>query len=96
MLIVDDCTRWMDVSILKSKDQAAAAFAKFKVAAENKLGHKVKVLRSDRGGEFLSGIFRNICELAGINRQLTAPYSPQQNGVVERRNRCKDHRGVRP
>jgi hypothetical protein len=49
MLIVDDCTRWMDVSILKSKDQAAAAFAKFKVAAENKLGHKVKVLRSDRG-----------------------------------------------
>jgi len=87
MLIVDDCTRWMDFSILKSKDQAAAAFAKFKVAAENKLGHKVKVLRSDRGGEFLSGIFRNICELAGINRQLTAPYSPQQNGVVERRNR---------
>jgi hypothetical protein len=87
MLIVDDCTRWMTVSVLKSKDQASDAFAKFKAEAENSLGYKIKCVRSDRGGEFLAAAFREIYEKAGIRRQLTAPYSPQQNGIVERRNR---------
>jgi transposase InsO family protein len=54
---------------------------------ENLTECKIKTLRSDRGGEFLSNIFAGVCEEAGIRRQLTAPYSPQQNGVVERRNR---------
>lgn len=45
------------------------------------------MLRTDRGGEFVSNEFQFYCESNGITRQLTAPYSPQQNGVVERRNR---------
>jgi hypothetical protein len=73
--------------MLKSKDQASDVSAKYKAEVENQTRQKIKVLRSDRGGEFLSGIFAEICEDAGIRRQLTAPYSPQQNGVVERRNR---------
>jgi hypothetical protein len=77
----------MNVSVLKSKDQASTAFAKFKAEAENSLGYKIKTVRSDRGGEFLATTFREICEQAGIKRHFTAPYSPQQNGVVERRNR---------
>jgi transposase InsO family protein len=44
-------------------------------------------VRSDRGGEFLAATFKEICEEAGIRRQLTTPFTPQQNGVVERRNR---------
>jgi transposase InsO family protein len=87
LLLVDDCTRWMTVSILKTKDQASDAFAKFKAEAENELGYKIKMVRSDRGGEFLAAAFKDVCESAGIKRQFTAPYSPQQNGVVERRNR---------
>jgi hypothetical protein len=87
MLMVDDCTRWMTVSVLKTKDQVVEAFAKFKAEAENTLGYKVKCVRSDRGGEFLAAAFKEICESAGIKRQLTAPFTPQQNGVVERRNR---------
>jgi len=87
MLMVDDCIRWMTVSILKTKDQAVEAFAKFKAEAENTLGYKVKCVRSDRGGEFLAAAFKEIYENAGIKRQLTAPFTPQQNGVVERRNR---------
>lgn len=47
----------------------------------------IKTLRTDRGGEFTSQEFRSFCEDHGINRHLTAPYSPQQNGDVERRNR---------
>ncbi|GJV53952.1 ribonuclease H-like domain, reverse transcriptase, RNA-dependent DNA polymerase [Tanacetum coccineum] len=45
------------------------------------------MLRTDRGGEFTSNEFTQYCKENGIARQFTAPYSPQQNGVVERRNR---------
>nr|GEV03513.1 zinc finger, CCHC-type [Tanacetum cinerariifolium] len=45
------------------------------------------MLRTDRGGEFTSNEFTQYCKENRIARQLTAPYSPQQNGVVERRNR---------
>lgn len=55
--------------------------------AENESGKRIKVFRTDRGGEFISKDFVEYCENAGIKRHLTAPYSPQQNGVVERRNR---------
>ena len=75
MLVVDDSTRWMSVFFLKTKDQAAAAFAKYKAVAENNSGNLIKVVRSDRGGEFLSTAFKSICEGAGIDRQFTTPYS---------------------
>jgi transposase InsO family protein len=68
MLMVDDSTRWMTVSVLKTKDQVVEAFAKFKAEAENTLGYKVKCVRSDRGGEFLAAAFKEICEEAGIRR----------------------------
>ena len=76
MILVDDCTRWMTVSILKTKDQACAAFVRFKAEAEKSLGHKIKMMRSDRGGEFLAVAFRDVCEQVGIKMQFIAPYSP--------------------
>ena len=48
---------------------------------------KIKTLRSDRGGEFTSDEFSKYCLEHGIKRQLTTPYSPQNNVVVERKNR---------
>ncbi|GKA14724.1 retrovirus-related pol polyprotein from transposon TNT 1-94 [Tanacetum coccineum] len=63
------------------------AFKKFKAMVEKEKGLKIKSMRSDRGGEFLSKEFNKFCEYNGIQRFLTAPYSPQQNGVVERKNR---------
>ena len=47
----------------------------------------IKVLRTDRGGEFTSTVFELFCDEQGIKRQLTAPYTPEQNGVAERKNR---------
>jgi transposase InsO family protein len=44
-------------------------------------------LRSDNGGEFTSKELINLCEDCGIKRQFSAPDTPQQNGVVERKNR---------
>ena len=73
--------------MLKTKDQALDAFVKFKAEAENVTGEKIKTLRSDRGGEFIVGTFSEVCERVGIQRHFTTPYSPQQNGVVERKNR---------
>lgn len=87
MLIVDDYTRWMWVYMIKSKDEAQSVFMKFKAEAENMSGNCIKTLWTDRGGEFISTEFSRLCEEASIVRHLTAPYSPQQNGVVERRNR---------
>ena len=45
------------------------------------------MLHSDQGGEFLSGKFEALCETYGIQRELTTPYTLQQNGVAERKNR---------
>ncbi|KAM1357424.1 hypothetical protein ACFX2H_031230 [Malus domestica] len=50
-------------------------------------GMKVKCVKSDRGGEFLSNEFKQYCDTEGIQRQLSLSYTPQQNGVVERKNR---------
>ncbi|KAA0066378.1 retrovirus-related Pol polyprotein from transposon TNT 1-94 [Cucumis melo var. makuwa] len=50
-------------------------------------GMFIKSLRSDRGGEFLSNNFNHFCKKHGIHRELTTPYTPEQNGVAERKNR---------
>jgi transposase InsO family protein len=58
----------------------------FQARAEAEAGCKLRAFRTDRGGEFTSKAFMEYCATDGVQRQLTAPYSPQQNGVVERRN----------
>lgn len=84
---MDDYSGIIWVYLLKSKDQAFDAFKKFRIQVETSSGKKVKIFRSDRGGEFMSSKFISYCDETGIVRQFTAPYTPQQNGVVERRNR---------
>ncbi|KAJ9542356.1 hypothetical protein OSB04_028862 [Centaurea solstitialis] len=59
----------------------------FQNEVQNQLGRKIKFLRSDRGGEYLSDEFDNHLMECGIVSQLTPPYTPQMNGVSERRNR---------
>jgi transposase InsO family protein len=84
LLLVDDSSRYMWLRILCSKDQAAGAIKQYKQVAEVEIGHKLKAFRTDRGGEFTSVEFAEYCVEQGVRRQLTVPYSPQQNGVVER------------
>ena len=62
-------------------------FKKFKALVELQSGYKLKKLMSDRGGEYTSNEFQDFCANLGIERQLTITYSPQHNGVAERRNR---------
>ncbi|CAL2258162.1 unnamed protein product [Prunus armeniaca] len=86
MLLIDDFTRMIWVYFLRNKSEAFSCFKKFKSMTELQTGHKVKCIRSDRGGEFPSAEFVEFCEAQGIQRQLTMAYTPQQNGVVERKN----------
>jgi hypothetical protein len=61
-------------------------FKEFKALIENLSKRKIKILRSDNGGEYTSKEFVNFCKDVGIKRELTTPYNPQQNGVAERKN----------
>ncbi|GKD19054.1 retrovirus-related pol polyprotein from transposon TNT 1-94, partial [Tanacetum coccineum] len=87
MLFIDDYSRKTWVYFLNEKSQAFEAFKKFKAMVKKEKGLKIKSMRSDRGGEFLSKEFNKFCKDNGIRRFLTAPYSPQQNRVVERKNK---------
>ncbi len=54
---------------------------------ENEIGHKIKMLRSNNGGEFVSKKFDAFLTKCGIQRQTSAPYSSQQKGVAKHANR---------
>lgn len=86
-LLVDDYSRFMWIYFLRNKDEAFTAFKNFCAMVERGSERKVRALRTDRGGEFNSNEFKLYCEKSGIKRHYNAPYTPQQNGVVERRNR---------
>jgi transposase InsO family protein len=86
LLLVDDYSRYMWVSLLPSKDVVAAVIKNIQAAAERKLGKKLMALRMDRGGEFTTAEFNKYCAELGVPDELTALYSPQQNGIVEHCN----------
>lgn len=86
-VLIDDYSRYMWTILLQEKNEAFEKFKNFKVLAEQETKSELRTFRTDRGGEFCSNEFVAFCEKNGVNRHLTAPYSPQQNGVVERRNR---------
>ncbi|CAI7884442.1 unnamed protein product [Closterium sp. NIES-54] len=88
LTIVDDHTRAVWVYPLKTKGEVAAAVLKeWMPRAQRESGHKVKVIRTYNGGEFIGADFEAVLKKKGIQHQLTVPYNPQQNGVAERFNR---------
>ncbi|CAI7760277.1 unnamed protein product [Closterium sp. NIES-53] len=73
---------------LKTKGEVATAVLKeWMPRAQRESGHKVKVIHTDNGGEFIGADFEVVLKKKGIQHQLTVPYNPQQNGVAERFNR---------
>ena len=81
----DDYSRYTKVYLIKHKDEAFDMFLSYKAEVENQLDKKIKRIRSDRGGEYV--LFNDYCVKEGIIHEVTPPYSPESNGVVERKNR---------
>ena len=87
LTFIDDFSRMTFGYLLEHKDQTFETFKVFKAFVENQTNLKIKMLRSDNGGEYSSNEFNDFCAKYGIKRQFTIPYTPQQNGVAERKNR---------
>ncbi|PNX85643.1 copia-type polyprotein [Trifolium pratense] len=83
----NDLSRKTWIYFMNEKSEALAMIKKFKVIVENESKKMIQCLRTDRGGEYTSNDFNEFCDLHGIKRQLTAAYTPHQNGVSERKNR---------
>nr|GEV58129.1 hypothetical protein [Tanacetum cinerariifolium] len=83
----DDFSRYGYVYLLKHKHEVFETFKVFQKEVENQLGKTIKSLRSDRGGEYMSQEFLDHLKDHGIIAYHTPPYTPQHNGVSERRNR---------
>lgn len=86
LLLVNDFSRYIKIEFLRNKNEVFAAFKKVKIKTKVQSKRIIRILRIDRGGEFLSNEFKNFCKSQDIRQQFLALYSPQQNGIVEERN----------
>src|SRR4051795_152072 len=87
LTLTDDLSRYGYVYLMKHKSETFEKFKEFQSEVDNQRDKKIKCLRSDRGGEYLSYEFGEHLKKCGILSQLTPPGTPQRNGVSERRNR---------
>jgi hypothetical protein len=87
LVLVDDYTQFTWVYFMKEKSEVFFRFKEFKATVESMLNKKIKRFRTDNGGEFTSINFNKFCQEQGIRRELSCAYTPQQNGVAERKIR---------
>jgi transposase InsO family protein len=87
LVIIDDFSRFTWVFFLQDKSETQGTLKRFLRRAQNEFELKVKKIRSDNGSEFKNLQVEEYLEEEGIKHEFSAPYTPQQNGVVERKNR---------
>ncbi|GJU47129.1 retrovirus-related pol polyprotein from transposon TNT 1-94 [Tanacetum coccineum] len=87
LVVVDDYTRFGWVRFLRTKDETPKVIKKFIILTQRALNATVRYLRTDNGTEFVNKTLTEFCESVGITHNTSVPQTPQQNGVVERRNR---------
>jgi len=85
MSFIDDHTRKVWVYFMKHKGELFQHFLNFKAMVEKEKGVSIKCLRSDGRGEYFSNEFSEYLKEHGIQRKYSCSYSPQQNGVAERK-----------
>ena len=86
MPVTDDFSRFTIVYFLKRKSDAIDELLNAIKMVENHTGNKVVSIRADNGGEFVSKLAKQSLRKLGISLLTSVPYSPQQNGVAERKN----------
>jgi transposase InsO family protein len=87
LVIVDDYSRFTWVFFLQDKSQTQETLKGFLRRAQNEFGLRIKKIRSDNGTEFKNSQIEGFLEDEGIKNEFSSPYTPQQNSVVERKNR---------
>jgi transposase InsO family protein len=87
LVIVDDYSRYTWLKFLRSKDEAPGTIITFLKRIQVLLQAPVRIVRTDNGTEFTNQELRTYFEDVGITHQTSVVRTPQQNGVVERRNR---------
>ena len=83
----DDYSRYGYIYLIKKQVRCTTKIYRIQGRGRNQLGRKIKLVRTDQGGAYMSDIFETFCKENRIIHQLTISYTPQQNGVAERRNR---------
>jgi hypothetical protein len=86
LTLIYDFSKRTWVYFLKLKSKVFDKFLAYKALVEKQSGHQIQRLRTDNGGEYVNNNFTNYCTTQGIQMQHTVPYTPQQNGVTERKN----------
>ncbi|CAN7087861.1 unnamed protein product [Brassica rapa subsp. narinosa] len=84
---IDEKSKYTWLTLIPSKDRVIDAFKNFQAYVTNHYHARIKILRSDNGGEYTSYAFKSHLDHHGILHQTSCPYTPQQNGVAERKNR---------
>lgn len=87
VLFKDDYSHFRYIFFMKSKDEVMNHFETFLKFAEKQFGHKVQILQTDNGTEFVNAGMSEITSKNGIHHRRSVPYTPEQNGCVERDNR---------
>jgi hypothetical protein len=84
---IDDHTRMTWICLMKSKSEVSSLFQQFHKMIATQYQSNIQVIRTDNGGEFINHSLKHYLNSHGIVHQTTCPYTPQQNGVSERKNR---------
>ena len=87
ILFVDEYSKFTWLYLLKHNFDVLDIFKFFKATVENQLDSKIKVLRTNNGGEFTSNSFKHFCSTHGLIHQFSCPHTRKQNGVAERKHR---------
>jgi transposase InsO family protein len=87
MTMIDDYSRYTVLYLLKNKSEVPDRIKEYVRLVQTKFKKSPNVIRSDRGGEYVNENLTKFFKKEGITPQFTVPYTPQQNGVAERKNR---------
>jgi transposase InsO family protein len=94
LIFVDDFSRFTWIYFLRKKSEVFQHLKDFKALVESQSGKKIKVLRTDNGGEYVNNKIQNIFHEVGIQLQHTVPYTPHQNGFVEQKKQIFKRDGI--
>jgi transposase InsO family protein len=87
IVIVDDYSHFTWVFFLQEKSQTQETLKRFLRQAQNEFELRIKKIRSGNGTKFKNSQIKGFLEEEGIKHEFSSPYTPQQNGVVVRKNR---------